>query len=157
MEMKVKQCGCLNRNEDSRSVLDILNKEEDQMYLESDCDEQLLLFLEFEQPCSLKEIHISGPDDGRAPRSVKVNFSWYLPSFIKTDFPKLFVNRLNLDFSSIEDEDADQELEFIQSTQTLPIEELKYADLFGWSRFLGWFTHNQQMKECKQLEYFCGK
>jgi thioredoxin len=62
-------------------------------YLESDCDEQLLLYVPFRQPIKLHSICFVAPDDGRGPKNVKI-----------------FVNNPHMDFGST-DGAATQELQ----------------------------------------------
>ena len=53
---------CLNES-DSHPFQHALNASTDQ-YLESDCDEQLIIVLAFQQPIKLHSIQLIGPTDG---------------------------------------------------------------------------------------------
>ena len=54
---------CLNES-DSHPFRHALSASTDQ-YLESDCDEQLIIVLAFQQPIKLHSIQLVGPTDGR--------------------------------------------------------------------------------------------
>ena len=41
-------------------------------YLQSDVDEQMIVFLTFHRPVKLHSIQLSGPIDGRSPRTVRL-------------------------------------------------------------------------------------
>jgi hypothetical protein len=66
---------------------------DDGSYLESDCDEQLLLTIPFSQNVKIHSLRLKGPTDGSAPKDVK-----------------LFVNRANLGFDEVEAEAGVQDL-----------------------------------------------
>lgn len=70
-------------------------RDQELILLESDADEQLLVTFSFKSKVKLHSILIAGPDDGRAPRTVK-----------------LFANRIGLGFDDAEDGTAEQVLEF---------------------------------------------
>ena len=53
---------CLNER-DSHPFQHALNSTSDQ-YLESDCDEQLVIVLSFQQPVKLHSLQLVGPTDG---------------------------------------------------------------------------------------------
>ena len=53
---------CLNES-DAHPFQHALNSSDDQ-YLESDCDEQLIIFLAFQQPIKLHTLQLVGPTDG---------------------------------------------------------------------------------------------
>ena len=55
---------CLNES-DSHPFQHALNSSDDQ-YLESDCDEQLIIFLAFQQPIKLHSLQLVGPENGMA-------------------------------------------------------------------------------------------
>jgi len=73
---------CLNESDD-HPFLGALK--EDEGFLESDCDEQLLITLAFNQPVRIHSLALRGPSDGRAPKTVK-----------------LFINQTAIDFDSAE-------------------------------------------------------
>ena len=70
-------------------------RDQEQMLMESDADEQLLLTIAFQTKVKLHSIHLAGPSDGRAPKLVK-----------------LFANRPGLSFDDAESANAEQEIEF---------------------------------------------
>ncbi|KAL1520861.1 hypothetical protein AB1Y20_022422 [Prymnesium parvum] len=90
-------CECLNRTSKS-SVANILKqglRDQEELLLESDADEQLLISVTFRAQVRLHSLLLSGPADGRAPKTVK-----------------LFANRDNLDFDGAEEATADHEFVF---------------------------------------------
>lgn len=74
---------------------------DDGSYLQSDCDEQLLLTIPLSQNVKIHSLRIKGPGDGSAPRDVK-----------------LFVNRPNLGFDEAEAEAGVQDLALSASDAT---------------------------------------
>nr|XP_032834740.1 thioredoxin-like protein 1 [Petromyzon marinus] len=62
-------CECLNSS-DEHGLENSLAR--DDSFLESDCDEQLLISMAFNQPVKLYALRIIGPGDGHAPRSLKI-------------------------------------------------------------------------------------
>jgi len=95
-------CECLNRTSKS-SIENVLKqglRDQAEMVLESDADEQLLLTITFNAQVRLHSLQFSAPEDGRAPKEIK-----------------LFANRDNLDFEGAEDLAADQDMEFGPSAQ----------------------------------------
>ncbi|XP_063035529.1 thioredoxin-like protein 1 isoform X2 [Melospiza melodia melodia] len=60
-------CECLNES-DEHGFENCLRK--DSSYLESDCDEQLLITVAFSQPVKLYSMKLQGPDNGQGPRSI---------------------------------------------------------------------------------------
>eukprot|EP01104_Vermistella_antarctica_P007836 TRINITY_DN1939_c0_g1_i2.p1 TRINITY_DN1939_c0_g1~~TRINITY_DN1939_c0_g1_i2.p1 ORF type:complete len:269 (+),score=69.32 TRINITY_DN1939_c0_g1_i2:129-935(+) len=86
------QSQCLNENTE-HTLAHALDKDAAK-YLESDCDEQLLISIAFNQSVKIHSLYILSPDTDRAPRNVK-----------------LFVARPSLDFGAVEDENAIQALD----------------------------------------------
>uniref|UniRef100_A0A8C3QDT0 Thioredoxin like 1 n=1 Tax=Geospiza parvula TaxID=87175 RepID=A0A8C3QDT0_GEOPR len=62
-------CECLNES-DEHGFENCLRK--DSSYLESDCDEQLLITVAFSQPVKLYSMKLQGPDNGQGPKSIKI-------------------------------------------------------------------------------------
>ncbi|XP_054149304.1 thioredoxin-like protein 1 isoform X2 [Melozone crissalis] len=60
-------CECLNES-DEHGFENCLRK--DSSYLESDCDEQLLITVAFSQPVKLYSMKLQGPDNGQGPKSI---------------------------------------------------------------------------------------
>lgn len=69
-------------------------RDDDQLLLESDADEQLLLHINFTAAAKLRSITIAAPNDDHAPKHVK-----------------LFANRATIGFSEAEEEGAVQSFE----------------------------------------------
>ena len=64
------QCECLNESDD-HTLKNIFQKGKS-LYLESDCDEQMLISISFNQPVKLHSLRLNAPDDGTAPKTVKI-------------------------------------------------------------------------------------
>ncbi|XP_023801389.1 thioredoxin-like protein 1 [Cyanistes caeruleus] len=62
-------CECLNES-DEHGFENCLRK--DSSYLESDCDEQLLITVAFSQPVKLYSMKLQGPDNGQGPKLIKI-------------------------------------------------------------------------------------
>ncbi|TKC35227.1 hypothetical protein EI555_007504 [Monodon monoceros] len=62
-------CECLNES-DEHGFDNCLRK--DMTFLESDCDEQLLITVAFNQPVKLYSMKFQGPDNGQGPKYVKI-------------------------------------------------------------------------------------
>lgn len=69
-------------------------RESENLYLESDADDQLIIHVIFNAATKLRSIVVSAADDGHAPKKVK-----------------LFTNRPTIGFSEAEDEKAVQEFD----------------------------------------------
>lgn len=82
--IELKSIECLNEQSSHNAANAIKQgyREDDGLYLESDADEQLLINIPFNQAVKLSSITIKGPEDGSAPKIVK-----------------LYVNRPSLGFS----------------------------------------------------------
>ncbi|EDV21248.1 uncharacterized protein TRIADDRAFT_30625 [Trichoplax adhaerens] len=90
--INLSNCECLNENDD-HPFKNALTKSA--LYLESDCDEQLLIYIAFQQPVKIHSIILNAPDDGRAPKIVK-----------------LFTNQtVSLDFDKAEAKQSTQQFE----------------------------------------------
>eukprot|EP00966_Prymnesium_polylepis_P283310 6546179-Prymnesium_polylepis.1 len=74
-------------------------RDQDELLLESDADEQLLITVVFKSQVRLHSLLLAAPEDGRGPKKLK-----------------FFANRDNLDFESAEDAKADHELDFDDSS-----------------------------------------
>lgn len=84
-------------------------RDQETMLMESDADEQLLLTIAFKTKVKLHSIHVAGPDDGRAPKQVKI-----------------FANRSGLSFEDAEGANAEHELELTPETLGTRV-ELKFV------------------------------
>ncbi|EEY60465.1 thioredoxin-like protein, putative [Phytophthora infestans T30-4] len=96
--ISTKDCYCLN--EDPNKPFRNLFAGDDSLVLKSDADEQLMLYLEFQDAVKIFSLNIVAPQGEEAPRVIK-----------------LYVNRPNLGFSDAGD---------VEPTQTI---ELKEEDL----------------------------
>jgi len=92
----LRQCECLNASKEHtlRHAMELATREDTGCFLQSDCDEELLIHITMMQGCKISAIKIEGPADA-APSSVL-----------------LFVNRIGLDFDSAKGE---------APTQTIPL------------------------------------
>ncbi|KAL6073500.1 Thioredoxin-like protein 1 [Balamuthia mandrillaris] len=114
------QATCLNASEE-HPWQHILTKEE--TYLESDCDEQLLVYLPFKQPLKIHSLNFVAPTDGRAPQTVK-----------------LYVNQPTMDFQSPDSIPATQELhlgaEDITESSLIPLKFVKFQNVTSLTLFV---------------------
>jgi hypothetical protein len=92
--IELPQCECLNASATHtlRHCLEQGSRDQPTLFLQSDCDEELLISLAFRQPVRISSIRIEGPAE-QAPETIK-----------------LFVNKLGLDFDSAKSEAATQTL-----------------------------------------------
>jgi hypothetical protein len=89
--VKIDESYCLNQSKD-HNVVDLLNRIKG-TYLSSSSDEQLLLYLPFRIRLGLKYFSIMAVDDSSCPKKIKI-----------------FVNRHDMDFDSVETITADHEM-----------------------------------------------
>lgn len=128
-------CECLNESDDHH-LSAALAKGPD--YLESDCDEQLLVSIAFNQVVKIHSLKIQGPDDGRGPKTVK-----------------LFTNLTKtMDFDSAESFEALQVLELtpddINEDVIIPLKFVKFQNVLSLTLF---FQNNQEGKETTVVDY----
>ncbi|XP_064389489.1 uncharacterized protein LOC135337484 isoform X3 [Halichondria panicea] len=91
-----RKCECLNEMDDHPFTHAL--KPGPLQYLESDCNEQLIISFEFQSPVKLHSIQLTGPLDGCAPKTLR-----------------LFINQpITLDFA--------------QAQQRTPVEELELSE-----------------------------
>lgn len=105
---------CLNEN-DSHPFTDAIAPGDG--FLESDCDEQLVVMLAFQQPVKLHSLQLVGPDDGRAAKTVK-----------------LFINQTHtLDFDAAEQRKPTQEFSLTadntRADSLIPLQYVKYQNV----------------------------
>eukprot|EP00735_Rhodelphis_limneticus_P010178 TRINITY_DN2927_c5_g3::TRINITY_DN2927_c5_g3_i6::g.4661::m.4661 TRINITY_DN2927_c5_g3::TRINITY_DN2927_c5_g3_i6::g.4661 ORF type:complete len:176 (+),score=28.58,sp/Q9SQZ9/PITH1_ARATH/40.26/1e-34,PITH/PF06201.8/2.5e-42 TRINITY_DN2927_c5_g3_i6:42-569(+) len=100
--ISLKESECLNETKAHcfRHCIENGLRDDENVYLESDVDEQLLIYIPFIQAVKAQAISIRGPAD-RAPSRIKV-----------------FLNRKSLDFNEAEDETATQVIELQESDVT---------------------------------------
>lgn len=129
------RCECLNES-DQHSFRSALSREE-AGYLESDCDEQLLLTVAFMQPIRLHSLQVVGPDDGRAPKTIK-----------------LFINQTAIDFDGAERGSCVQELELTKDDVTdgsiIPLKYVKFQNVVSLTVFV---KDNQGDEETTVMSY----
>jgi len=115
-----RQSTCLNAV-DSQNWSTILTSANSSV--ESDCDEQLLITLSFTKMCRIHSLKFRGPDNGAAPKEVR-----------------LYINRNNLDFNSVEADDSPVQILQLTPSDFLPdkitlvdqnkFRKVKYLSLF---------------------------
>lgn len=84
-------------------------REDGQLVLESDADEQLIIHINYNTAVKLQTIVIEGPSDGHGPKHVK-----------------LFCNRPTIGFSEAEDEAAQQEIMLTEAQLSGEVVPLRY-------------------------------
>jgi len=104
---------CLNQSTEHK--WDNIFKKDDS-FLESDTDEQLLLYIPFNQPIKIHSLCFQAPDDGRAPQTVK-----------------LFVNKRDMDFQSVDSAPATQVIELkaddVKGDKLVPLRFVKFQNV----------------------------
>lgn len=107
-------CNCLNESDDHthKNVF-----KDDKAYLESDCDEQLMFTISFNQAVKVHSLKIVAPDDGSGPKTIKI-----------------FVNQPNeVDFDSGERMEGVQKLVLEESDITgdkiIPLRFVKFQNV----------------------------
>lgn len=103
-------------------------RDQAEMLLESDADEQLLINIAFSTKVKVHSLSFDGPADGRAPKSVR-----------------LFANRDSLGFEDVESMRADDEIE-IEAEQLGSRLEIKFVKFQNVER-LALFVHANQGDE----------
>lgn len=100
-QLELPQCHCLNAATSHvlRDCLAAESREDNGKFLQSDCDEQLLISLKFMSAVKVSAIIVQATDDvDAAPASLK-----------------LFVNKTGLDFDSAESDKPTQEIELAKA------------------------------------------
>jgi len=111
VEMSRSEC----LNDDPNHSFTLFFQKDAKSVLKSDTDEQLLFTVAFKSIVSVRNIKFVAPDDGSAPKKVK-----------------LFVNRLNMNFDDAEEQKAAQEFELSrddvkESAKPIQLDTLKFA------------------------------
>jgi len=128
---------CLNESEDtSRQYTNVL--EDSDTYLESDCDEQLMLMLSFNQACKVHSLKIRAPSDGSGPKTIKI-----------------FVNQPNqVDFDGGESMEAVQKLVLEEADLTgeklIPLRFVKFQNV---TNIVFFVVDNQGGEELTKCNY----
>jgi hypothetical protein len=112
-QIDLRQCECLNASKEHtlRHALELATREEKGSFLQSDCDEELLIHITMMQACRISAIKIEGPADA-APSSML-----------------LFVNKIGLDFDSAKSEAPTQTIPLTSAavSSSAPPVELRYV------------------------------
>lgn len=131
-----KGCECLNGSDKTpfENVLKV-----DETYLESDCDEQLIMMVSFNQAVKLHSLKIYGPAEN-GPKTVK-----------------MFLNQSRtLDFESAEHMEPVQELQLTKEDLTvgsvIPLRYVKFQNVNNITLFV---KDNQGGKETTRINYLC--
>ncbi|KFO20288.1 Thioredoxin-like protein 1 [Fukomys damarensis] len=129
-------CECLNES-DEHGFDNCLRK--DTTFLESDCDEQLLITVAFNQPVKLYSMKFQGPDNGQGPKYVKI--------FI--NLPR------SMDFEEAETSEPTQALELteddIKEDGIVPLRYVKFQNVNSVTIFV---QSNQGEEETTRISYF---
>ncbi|XP_049756886.1 thioredoxin-like protein 1 [Elephas maximus indicus] len=129
-------CECLNES-DEHGFDNCLRK--DLSFLESDCDEQLLITVAFNQPVKLYSMKFQGPDNGQGPKYVKI--------FI--NLPR------SMDFEEAERSEPTQALELteddIKEDSIVPLRYVKFQNVNSVTIFV---QSNQGEEETTRISYF---
>ncbi|XP_036872168.1 thioredoxin-like protein 1 isoform X1 [Manis javanica] len=129
-------CECLNESDD-HGFDNCLRK--DTTFLESDCDEQLLITVAFNQPVKLYSMKFQGPDNGQGPKYVKI--------FI--NLPR------SMDFEEAERSEPTQALELteddIKEDGIVPLRYVKFQNVNSVTIFV---QSNQGEEETTRISYF---
>ncbi|NP_001279832.1 thioredoxin-like protein 1 [Callorhinchus milii] len=128
-------CECLNEC-DEHGFDNCFRK--DPTYLRSDCDEQLLMTIAFNQPVKLFSMRLQGPENGEAPKVVK----------IFTNLPRSF------DFDDAERSEATQTLELaaddIKEDGVTPLRYVKFQNVNSVTLFV---KSNQGEEETTRIDF----
>lgn len=130
-QIAMDKVSCLNQD-DSSTVANIFK--DNSAYLESDCDEQLLIVIPFTCPVKLHSISLRASST-QGPKTVK-----------------LFVNEPNVDFSLVEDMDPTQELVFSASQLDGTVVPLKYVCFQKVSSLTIFVEDNQEDEDTTIIE-----
>lgn len=128
-------CNCLNES-DEHTHSNIFADNE--TYLESDCDEQLILTIAFTQAVKMHSIKINAPDDGHGPKVIK-----------------MFVNQpSSIDFDQAEGMEGIQKIELtpedIKGEKVIPLRFVKFQNV---SNVVIFVANNQGDEETTVLKY----
>ena len=108
-------------------------RDQELMLIESDADEQLLINIAFNTKVKLHSIAVSGPEDGRAPKKIR-----------------LFANRTNLGFDDVESMPAEDELE-LEPSQLGERTDVKFVKFQGVERLTVFVESNQGDEDSSAL------
>jgi len=129
-------CNCLNESDDHthENVF-----EDNDKFLESDCDEQLILTVSFNQAIKIHSIKIKAPGDGHGPKTIK-----------------LFVNQpSSVDFDQAEGMEGVQKIDLtpddITGEKVIPLRFVKFQNVTNLVIFV---ANNQGDEETTIVNYF---
>ena len=128
-------CNCLNESDDHTHANVFDNNE---TYLESDCDEQLILSITFSQAVKIHSMKINAPSDGKGPKTIK-----------------LFVNQpSSVDFDQAERMEGVQKIDLteedIDGNKIIPLRFVKFQNVTNLVIFV---ANNQGDEETTVLKY----
>nr|XP_009859947.1 thioredoxin-like protein 1 [Ciona intestinalis]XP_026692246.1 thioredoxin-like protein 1 [Ciona intestinalis] len=135
LEQFIVQKNCLNENEDH--PFKWVFEDNKDLYLESDCDAEILMSMTFNQSVKLHSIKCQGPDTGHAPKTVKI-----------------FINQPNLmDFDAGRDNTPVQQLQLskddVVEGNIIPLKFVKFQSVNNVTLF---FSDNQSDEEVTQIQ-----
>lgn len=135
LEPHILEKNCLNEADDH--PMKWIFEDNKDLYLESDCDPELLITMTFSQAIKLHSMKVQGPDDGSAPKTVK-----------------LFINQPNeLDFDAARDYKAVQELTLSKDDVVEGnVVNLKFVKLQNVNNICLFFPDNQDDEETTKIE-----
>mmetsp|Transcript_7805 Transcript_7805/g.18125 ORF Transcript_7805/g.18125 Transcript_7805/m.18125 type:complete len:172 (+) Transcript_7805:26-541(+) len=136
-EVDQRSIECLNQSEENPWKNCLINglRDDDSVFLESDCDEQLLLSVPFQQKVRVHSIALKAPSDGRAPAVVKI-----------------FTNTLHMDFDNATEQPATQVLELTpEQCEGKPI-ELKFVKFQNVTHMTFFVETNQGGEETSAIQ-----
>mmetsp|Transcript_3294 Transcript_3294/g.6007 ORF Transcript_3294/g.6007 Transcript_3294/m.6007 type:complete len:170 (-) Transcript_3294:138-647(-) len=127
---------CLNQKHDKElgNALKQGYREDDGLYVESDTDEQLLIYIPFNQSVKLGEVLVKATDKDCAPQKIKI-----------------FINRHSMGFDQASDEPATQEFELSEEVveeTTLSLKFVKFQSVQSITIFI---EDNQGDEETTKL------
>lgn len=134
---------CLNQDADHRVEHCFKQgpRDDDAVFLASDCDEQLLINLKFKQPVRLHSVALKALDADKAPKKVKI-----------------FVNPVNMSFDSAESDPCTQELDFtpdaVADGSTVNLRFVKFQNVTSLSIFCGANFGNEEQTVIHRLVLF---
>lgn len=128
-------CNCLNESDD-HTHSKVFEKENG--YLESDCDEQLILTIAFSQAVKIHSLKIEAPNDGRAPKTIKI-----------------FTNQpSSVDFDQAEGMEAIQKLDLtpedVSGEKVIPLRFVKFQNVTNLVLFV---ANNQGDEDTSVISY----
>ncbi|NXG49511.1 TXNL1 protein, partial [Psilopogon haemacephalus] len=127
---------CLNES-DEHGFDNCLRR--DCSYLQSDCDEQLLITVAFSQPVKLYSMKLQGPDNGQGPKSIKI--------FI--NLPR------SMDFEEAERSEPTQALELSpEDIREDGIVQLRYVKFQNVNSVTLFVQSNHGAEETTKISYF---